>query len=536
MQEQGAQKRLPGVRHAQRLAAPLAGDGRRAGGEGRGHRGAVHRQVIRLLLLGGGRAQEGGVAPHPRAARGDDVRAGREEVGLDAAVRERPATGEEGHAAAIGLLPGRRAEGVRQERRMAGLQETRAQDGDLDAIGVAPVAHGRAVGLRRADGEDVLGQGGARGQGAQVAHAVAVGIRAVVGGGEKGQEVLVRPDEAVDGPGGEGVDRAHGAEGVDAAPTVGVDARARVIGLLEDGVEEGRDVGAPGYEAVGGAVCLEEKPRAGRHAAKTAVFAARAVAQDAPRHVRAVAAPVVAVAHAVGDRGGRHGLPRLRGDAHHAAAQAGVEGLGALLPQIAGDTRGEAAVKDRHDLPRAGEPRALALQGIRAEEALPARHIVVEANLVGHIRAQNATLRRECPGQGIGGGFRPQGRVHAQATQSRLQACRRRRVGAGQHDGDRLARLDGAAEGSGHRERRRGHPTPRGAKRGQGIAREHRVIATGRVPAQRLTPHLGNGRTDLRNRQARNRENRPSHPAGCVLAIHRHRRRQRRPGLSRRRG
>ena len=36
-QEEGAQERLAGVVHTQRLAAPLAGDGCGAGGEGRGH-------------------------------------------------------------------------------------------------------------------------------------------------------------------------------------------------------------------------------------------------------------------------------------------------------------------------------------------------------------------------------------------------------------------------------------------------------------------------------------------------------------------
>ena len=231
----------------------------------------------------------------------------------------------------------------------------------------------------------------------------------------------MRPDKAVDGPGGEGIDGTFGGYGIGPAPAVGVDACAGGVGLLEDGVEEGRDVGAPGHEAIGSFVRLEEDPCAGGNAAETALLAAGAVAQDASRHVRAVAAPIFAVAYPIDVVGPQHGLPRLWGDAHYASAQAGVEGLGARLPQIAGDARGEAAVEDRDDLPRAGESHGIAaLHGVHAEETLRACHIVAEAGLIRHVRAKDAAFLRERRGQRFGGGLRLKGRPHAHAAQSRL--------------------------------------------------------------------------------------------------------------------
>ena len=200
-EEERADEGLVGLGDAQRLAAPLAEDGAGARGEGRGHGGAVHREVA-LPLLGRRVAAQQlrlGLLLGPVQARGDDARARRDHVGADAAVGERPAAGEGGHAPDVRVLPRGGADGVLGHLLAHARGDVvAAQEADAVAVigHVARVRHAEALG--RTDDEGVLRVARVGADGVEVAHAVLVQVGAGVAGGEEGEEVLVLSGEAVD--------------------------------------------------------------------------------------------------------------------------------------------------------------------------------------------------------------------------------------------------------------------------------------------------------------------------------------------------
>src|SRR6185312_15281070 len=166
--------RVLGSRGVPAVREVLADEGGQTGGARRGHAGAGHR---------GGAAVVGGDAAV--GAGRDDVRAGHGDVGLEAAVRRRTATAESGHGVGAGA----------------------AQGGpDRDAVLV-----GRGAADRTSAG-------------------------AGVAGGVEDQEVLVIPHDLVGVLTGGGVFVLDGGVLV-VAPGVGVQPRALVVGLEEDGFE-----------------------------------------------------------------------------------------------------------------------------------------------------------------------------------------------------------------------------------------------------------------------------------------------------------
>ena len=303
------------MRHAQDVGAILANEGGGARRQRGGHAGAAHEAIVGVGVQQTPACVRGGAR-----ARGHDVRAGRHEIGLGPAVRRGAPGGERRHA--LRFAAGAGGNQIGGNGRGAVVEPPRAEIG---AGGVAAAARG-ALAFGGADGQHVLGR--ARGiQRVGVHHAVEVGVDPRVAGGIGHEHVGMVPDELV---GGHRVGVVFAADM--AAPAVGMDARAEVVGRLIEIVEI---VGESGKTFGGVHEGLKRELGGGGRSAILAVRS-RARAEQGAGDMGSVIIGVAPI-----------GQPAEVEHLDQAAREIGVEG-----GEVA---RVEAGVGDRDDLARAIE-------------------------------------------------------------------------------------------------------------------------------------------------------------------------------------